>query len=138
MEVKKRIDKTFYMIHTCPEREWFVEKYLIPDIIAQGIDKIQIIIYNDTEHVGNLKAFIRSLKILEDYDPNAYVIHLQDDVIISSRFKELIGVDYKQLYDTDVVCGFCNSYSNSTRQFIQKAEKSRRSSTETCLCPTEA
>ena len=122
MKVKNRIDRTFYMIHTCPEREWFVEKYLIPDMIAQGIDKTQIIIYNDTEHVGNLKAFISSLKILEDYDPKAYVIHLQDDIIISSRFKELISVDYKQLYDTDVVCGFCSNYSNSTRQFIQKAE----------------
>jgi hypothetical protein len=90
-----------YMIHCCDKRKWYVEEYLIPDMLKQGIDKNHITIYNDIEGQGCLKSYIESFKSLSGQG----TWHLQDDVVISQRFKELT-----EAHDHGVVCGFCNHY----------------------------
>lgn len=78
---------TKYMIHCCPDRLWFVEGYLIPKMVDQGINADQIIVFNDTGGLGNLKACIKSFAQIEKNPGGTW--HLQDDVVISKRFKEL-------------------------------------------------
>lgn len=77
------------MIHTYPKRLWYVEKYLIPSMIKEGIKKKDIYIYNDKDGFGNLFAFLDSLKFInENLTEEQGLWHLQDDVIIASNFKE--------------------------------------------------
>ena len=87
-----------YMIHTYPKREWYVLDYIVPSMIKQGINKDDIIICSDRDNLGNLKSFISSLKLVE-YD----TWHLQDDIIISSEFKDKTEV---LSYLNTIVCGF--------------------------------
>ena len=94
-----------YLIHTCPQRLWYVNDYLIPSMQEQGIEKEKIVVYYDKDCDGHLKSFINSIDYLPD-DKGTW--HLQDDVVISSRFKELT-----EEYDEGIVCGFCNQYSDS-------------------------
>ena len=44
-----------YMIHCCPKRMWYVEEYLIPSMLRQGIDRDSIIIWNDNKG-GEIKS----------------------------------------------------------------------------------
>lgn len=94
---------TKYMIHATPKRLWYVDRYLVPEMIKNGIDKNNIIVYNDDKERGNLGAFLDSLK-KSDCD----LWHLQDDVIISSDFKE-----QTEKHDSGIVCGFCSAYSEN-------------------------
>lgn len=81
------------VIHTYPARMWYVENFLIPSLQDQGAD--HIIIANDKYHVGNLMAFVLSLKEVGD------AWHLQDDVIICKDF-------IKRTQKTkQLSCGFC-------------------------------
>ena len=89
-----------YMIHTYPKRLWYVEEYLIPSMIEQGIYKEDIHIYNDDIGEGNLRACMRAFSIV-DKDERA-TWHLQDDVCICKDFKY-----YTELFDDcGIVCGF--------------------------------
>lgn len=78
-----------YMIHTCNQRRWYVDKYLVPSMLEQGIKEDDIYVYQDTECKGNLKAYMDSCqKLVDKYGEDENVWHLQDDVIICSDFKE--------------------------------------------------
>lgn len=90
------------MIHLIPEREWYVNDYLLPSMLEQGIKREDIHLWNDTEHLGNLKSFVNSMQACSEYDCDG-VWHLQDDVIISHRFKELT----EKFESEGVVCGIC-------------------------------
>lgn len=90
------------MIHTCPQRAWYVDEYLIPSLVEQGIKNI--IVYNDVNGEGQLTSLMKSYEYTNDKD----TWHLQDDVIISSRFKELT-----EIHNDGVVCGFCNGFSSA-------------------------
>ena len=90
--------KIKYMIHTYPKREWYVTKYLVPSLIKQGIKKEDIIILSDREKLGNLESFINSLRYVE-----CDTWHLQDDIIVSTNFKERTEV---LSYLPTIVCGF--------------------------------
>ena len=92
-----------YLIHAMPKRMWYVEKYLIPSMTAQGIDINDISVYNDTEHLGNLKACMTAFKTVSDDSSGTW--HLQDDVIISHNFKEKT-----EQFDDGIVCGFYSIY----------------------------
>lgn len=94
-----------YLIHACLDRMWYVQKYLIPSMKAQGIKESDIIVYTDTERLGNLKACMESLMLIVPND-NSGIWHLQDDVVISKYFKERT-----EQYDDGLVCGFCSKYS---------------------------
>lgn len=103
-ETKKGHIRPMYMIHTCPQRKWYVDGYLLPSLVEQGIDKDDIIIWNDGDGVGNLESFARSAKwIGKTQTYLGGIWHLQDDVVISKQFKEITEKENK-----GIVCGFCN------------------------------
>lgn len=97
----KNISK--YMIHAMPKRMWYVNDYLIPSMVAQGISRENIQVYNDEKKDGNLRAWINSTELLQDDNEGTW--HLQDDVIISHNFKEVT-----ELLDYGIVCGFKSMY----------------------------
>lgn len=88
-----------YLIHTYPKRLWYVEKYLIPSMLLQGIDKSQISVYNDKDGEGNLRACMKAFASVPNDNEGTW--HLQDDVCICSDFKERT-----EWYDEGLVCGF--------------------------------
>ena len=92
-----------YLIHAMPKRMWYVTEYLIPSMIEQGIDKENIAVYNDKDYEGNLRACMKAFASVDDDDKGTW--HLQDDVIISSKFKQLT-----EQYDDGIVCGFKSIY----------------------------
>lgn len=101
-----------YLIHTYPKRLWYVEKYLIPSMINQGIKKKDIYIYNDENGFGNLFAFLDSIRFIIDNLSNEKGLwHLQDDVIISRNFKE-----ETEKATNKVINGFVNKYYASVEK----------------------
>ena len=88
-----------YLIHTCNDRLWYVEKYLIPSMIEQGIDKDSILIYLDKENEGCLESCMKAFALV---DKTGYTWHMQDDVLICHDFKERTEQEYE-----GVVCGYC-------------------------------
>lgn len=102
-----------YLIHTYPKRLWYVNEFLIPSMIEQGINKEDIHIYNDEKFKGNLKAFIESCKyVKENFDIEKGTWHLQDDVVISSDFAERT----KYVTKDDVQCGFVSEMYNKVKK----------------------
>ena len=96
---------TKYMIHTYPKRLWYVEQFLIPSMIAQGIDKDNISVYNDIKGEGNLKAFIKSFSQVDNN--NGATWHLQDDVLLCKDFKKRT-----EAHNYGIVCGFTTKLYN--------------------------
>ena len=91
-----------YIIHTCKPRLWYVNKFLKPSLIKQGIRENDIIIWLDKNDLGNLRNFLNSLIILPNED---YIWHLQDDIIICSDFKQRA-----EEYNYDIICGYYSPY----------------------------
>lgn len=89
---------TRYLIHAVPKRMWYVETYLIPSMLEQGIQKEQIRVYNDEKAEGNLRACMNAFASCTE-DGGTW--HLQDDVCICKDFKERT-----EWYDQGLVCGF--------------------------------
>lgn len=101
---KSEKTKKDYMIHCAPVRRWYVDGYLIPSMTEQGIDEDRITVWEDTDGVGNLESFVRSMQWV--YETQHYmdgIWHMQDDIVISKRFAELTQADHD-----GIVCGFCN------------------------------
>ena len=99
-----------YLIHCCNGRMWYVKDFLIPSMIKQGVSSDDILIYQDKNDIGNLRAFIDSCnKLVIQCRKNGIdgVWHLQDDVVICKDFAERT----KQ-YDDGIVCGFTCLYDN--------------------------
>ena len=84
-----------YIIHACPKRMWYVERYLVPSMRAQGIDPM---VRCDHDGLGNLEFCMR---IFEGMDGYGATWHLQDDVITCHDFAERT----KQ-HTEGIVCGF--------------------------------
>lgn len=97
-----------YLIHSCNKRKWYVDQFLVPSMIKQGINQDDILVYNDNTKAGCLPSFIESAKMILD-EPGG-VWHLQDDVIISSWFKRIT-----EEFDRGIVCGFCSYYSKDVQ-----------------------
>ena len=87
-----------YLIHAMPKRMWYVEEYLLPSLLKQGIFKSDIQVYNDEKGEGNLRACMKAFASCES-DGGTW--HLQDDVVICKDFKERT-----EEYDNGLVCGF--------------------------------
>lgn len=98
-----------YFIHASKQRNWYIEEYLIPSMLKQGIDKNNIKVYLDTKEVGCLENCMHSFKDCYKTENGEGTWHLQDDVIISSDFKEVT-----EHYDgsEDIVCGICTLYDD--------------------------
>lgn len=92
-----------YMIHTCNDRLWYVNDFLVPSMKAQGIPEKNITVFRDRHNLGNLRACIASFNQLPDDDTGTW--HLQDDVVISRWFRERTTQ-----YDDGLVCGFASKY----------------------------
>lgn len=90
---------TKYMIHACPKREWFVNGYIVPEMLRQGIDRDDIEIWMDSNGDGNLTSCIKSFMSLDGIEGGTW--HIQDDVALSGDFKEKT-----EQHDDGVVCGF--------------------------------
>lgn len=89
-----------YMIHSAPSRQWYVDDFLIPSMIEQGINKKEIIVRCDTEGKGNLFSCMDSFLWCGQHTDNG-TWHLQDDIIISRDFAEKT-----KEYNNGIVCGF--------------------------------
>lgn len=96
--VRNSNSKPKYMIHAMPKRMWYVQTYLIPSMLAQGIEESQITVYNDVKGEGNLRACMNAFAMCKG-DGGTW--HLQDDVCICKDFKERT-----EWYDNGIVCGF--------------------------------
>lgn len=88
-----------YLIHACPKRMWYVEKYLLPSLLEQGIEKSHISVYNDSEGEGNLRACMKAFSSVPNDSEGTW--HIQDDVCICRNFKILT-----EALDFGLVCGF--------------------------------
>ena len=95
-----------YLIHAYPKRMWYVEQYLIPSMLKQGIVENDIRVYNDINGEGNLVSCLKSFLSCEG---EGGTWHLQDDVCICHDFKERT-----EQYDDGIVCGFCSDMYDDT------------------------
>ena len=98
----------YYLIHACNQRMWYVKRYLLPSLVAQGIDPKHILVYQDKNSIGNLRAWVDSCNKLVEHANKLGadgVWHLQDDVVICKDFKERT-----EKYDSGIVCGFTCNY----------------------------
>ncbi len=87
------------MIHACPQRMWYVEDLLIPQLLEQGADSVAI--WNDDEGLGNLEACMRAFRHCAGHGGTW---HIQDDVLPCRDF-----VQRCREYESDgIVYGFCN------------------------------
>lgn len=86
------------MIHACPQRMWYVEEFLAPELERQGADEVEI--WNDTERKGNLRACMEAFTSRTGEDGTW---HIQDDVLLCRDF-----VERCRQHDEGVVYGFCN------------------------------
>ena len=98
------------MIHTCPSRLWYVQDYLYPSLLQQGIKHKEILIHNDAAGDGNLMS---TLKSFLEVAQSGSTWHIQDDVVLSPDF------NYSRKYFDDtnksgVICGFCSQYDDSS------------------------
>ena len=101
-----------YIIHACNSRMWYVKDFMIPDMLKQGIKAADIEIYLDKEGIGNLEACMSCFSKLPN---DGYTWHLQDDVLISSRFKEVT-----EKYGTykGLVNGVCTLFDEANNNSI--------------------
>lgn len=95
-----------YMIHAVPRRMWYVNEFLIPSMLDQGIRREDIQVYEDVARDGNLRACLKSFAMC-DGDGGRW--HLQDDVCICKDFKERT-----EKYDDGIVCGFSSEQYDGT------------------------
>lgn len=93
-----------YIIHACNQRMWYVNDFLVPSMLEQGISANDIQVACDTEEVGNLE---NTMRIFENLPETGDSWHLQDDILLSHRFKEETEKDRK-----GIVCGLCTVYDN--------------------------
>ena len=87
-----------YIIHACPQRMDYVDKYLIPSMKSQGISNIDL--RCDDCDIGNLS---KCMEIFESMRGDGGSWHLQDDIVICRNFKSIT-----EQYDDGktVICGF--------------------------------
>ena len=69
------------LIHACPQRMWYVEEFLVPELRSQGAEDIEI--WCDRERRSNLRACMDSFAARKG-DGGTW--HLQDDVLPCSDF----------------------------------------------------
>lgn len=89
-----------FLIHACPDRIWYVDEFLVPSMLEQGIPLEDITVWNDVDRKGCLQSCMDAFKWC---GTDGGTWHLQDDVIISSDFAQRT-----RDYDDGVVCGFVN------------------------------
>ena len=89
-----------YMIHAVPKRLWYVEDFMIPSMLEQGISKKEIVVYCDDKRKGNLFSFMDSIRWCGEHQVEGGTWHIQDDALLSKKFAETT-----HKYNDGVVCG---------------------------------
>lgn len=102
-----------YMIHACNDRMWYVDEFLVPSMLKQGISEDDIYIYQDVNCDGNLVSFVVSCHKAYELWGIQNVWHLQDDVVICSDFKE--RTEELESFD-GVICAFTCNYDEDNRK----------------------
>ncbi len=69
------------MIHACPERLWYAERFLLPELREQGIGDIRV--WYDGTGRGNLRSCMEAFASLAG---EGDTWHLQDDVLLCRDF----------------------------------------------------
>lgn len=87
-----------FLIHACPQRMWYVEEFLVPELRAQGAEEIEI--WNDAEKAGNLISCMQSFRSRPEGDGATW--HLQDDVLLCRDFLQRCSD-----HERGIVYGFC-------------------------------
>ena len=100
-----------YLIHASTKRLWYVQEYLIPSMLEQGIVKNNISVYVDVNNEGCLESCMKAFLSVPKNNKGTW--HMQDDVIICTDFKERT----EELDKERVVCGYCYS-QDGRREFI--------------------
>lgn len=85
------------LVHACPQRMWFVEDFILPELEKQGAENVAV--WNDVEKKGNLKSCMEAFASMEG-DGGTW--HIQDDVLLCSDF-----VKRCEEHDDGLVYGFC-------------------------------
>lgn len=93
-----------YIIHCVPKRLWYVDEFIVPSMLKQGIERNDITIWCDTNEKGCLEMFMQSCRMLPKHGSTW---HLQDDILISSKFRE--ETEKKR---RGIVCGLCTVYDH--------------------------
>lgn len=92
-----------FLIHTYKSRRWYVDEFLVPSLLRQGIDENSVYIYDDPGD-GNLKACLKSYLYYGQIFPGEKIWNLQDDILICRDFAERC----KRLSEEhDIVYGYC-------------------------------
>jgi hypothetical protein len=102
-----------YLIHAVPTRLHYVEGYLIPLMLQQGIPLSHIDVYVDSYHEGNLKSTLKSFSQLPE---EGITCHLQDDVIVARDIDEKLEEQYLSPSPPTIQCGFKSIYDDHNIQ----------------------
>ena len=85
------------LIHAVPQRMWYVQNFMIPQLREQGYEGEKIFL--DDQNLGNLEACLRSFEQLPD---EGGTWHLQDDLLLAKDFVKRAGA-----WKGHVANGFC-------------------------------
>lgn len=99
------------MIHTCPERMWYVDDFLMPDLLRHRIDEKDIDVFIDTGHQGTLESCMKSFLTVPNDDGGIW--HLQDDILVCRRFKSRT-----EALDDGIVCGIATKYDRERSGYL--------------------
>ena len=99
-----------YMIHSCNTRQWYVDDFLVPSMLKQGIKEDDIYVYQDTVCEGNLVSWVKSCHLAYQMWGETNVWHLQDDVVLCSDFKK--RTEELEENTLRVICAFTCKYDD--------------------------
>lgn len=108
-----------YMIHSCNSRQWYVDNYLVPSMLKQGIKEEDIYVYQDVNRDGNLVSWVISCHKAFEMWGDTNVWHLQDDVLICRDFKE--RTEELEADETKIICGFTTKYDDGREPGLKGA-----------------
>jgi len=91
------------MIHACPQRMWYVDEFLVPQLRGQGVTEGEITVWNDEAGWGNLESCLRSFEWIS-LNGNGHTWHIQDDVILAHDFAARART--LETETDGIVCGF--------------------------------
>ena len=106
-----------FLIHAIPEREENVAKLMAAHALSPLKD-VEMLIYNDSDHKGNLPAYMDSIDYLfdsPDIKSHELIWHLQDDVVLLPNFWERVATYAKQYEEGManetfyIYCGFTSN-----------------------------
>lgn len=94
-------DAVRILIHAIPQRMWYVEGFLIPDLVRQGIERENVGVFCDTETLGNLESCVCAFEEAGKTPGGTW--HLQDDILPARDFAD----QARQYAGDEIACGFC-------------------------------